>query len=291
MALARASTSAAAGMLQPGTGAVAAAATSRPAWRSLSVAASSGMAGPSTAPQRSTTLIKSDVLRCRAFSTTPFALGKSPPGKGKNAQRKARREARLERLKAGKEEEHTPNADIKEEQQRLPFAEAVQLFHAVEVARPLNAFELHVVTNVSSHQANALRGRLALPKEARTRSEKILIFAEDDSESHNAVKRLQAASPALQSGIVVGGAELIQDVVQGRGQAAGIDFTKVLSTDSLLPQVSRALARSLGPRGLMPSAKRGTVARTGLEMETAIREAQGAIDWRGDRNGVVRGGE
>jgi large subunit ribosomal protein L1 len=41
----------------------------------------------------------------------------------------------------------------------------------------------------------------------------------------------------------------------------------------------------------MPSAKRGTVVEGEEEMKTAILEAQGAMDWRGDRNGVVRTGE
>lgn len=157
---------------------------------------------------------------------------------------------------------------------------------AVEVARPQSAYELHVVTSVSSHQANALRGRLSLPKDARTKSERILIFAEDGSEASDAAKRVAANEGAT---IVVGGSEMIQDVVDGRGAASG-DFTKVLATPGLLPLISRSLARSLGPRGLMPSAKRGTVAQGSREMEEAIMQAKGAMDWRGDRNGVVRGG-
>jgi large subunit ribosomal protein L1 len=65
----------------------------------------------------------------------------------------------------------------------------------------------------------------------------------------------------------------------------------VLATPDLVPQIAKALARSLGPKGLMPSAKRGTVVEGEEEMKTAILEAQGAMDWRGDRNGVVRTGE
>lgn len=223
----------------------------------------------------------------RPFSSTSPALGKSPPGKGKNAIRKARKAARLEKIQAS--QANSPVKQTKAEQQSLSFADAVRLFHSVEVARPNNAFELHVVTNVSSHQANALRGRVALPKETRTKSEKILVFADDGSEAAAAIASLRAGDASMEKNIVVGGAELIQDVVSGRGAASGHDFTKVLCTDSLLPQVSKALARSLGPRGLMPSAKRGTVVKTGAEMERAIREVQGAIDWRGDKNGVVRG--
>lgn len=225
--------------------------------------------------------------RVRLFSTTPAMQGKSPPGKGRGALAKARRAARMERMAASRGDDAVEVVS-KKERQRMGFEDAVKFFHAWEVARPLNAFELHIVTNVSSHQANALRGRLALPKDARTRSEQLLIFAEDGSDAREAVKKMQEESQVFKNSVTVGGQELVQDMVQGRGQAVGLNFTKVLSTDTLLPQLSRTLARSLGPRGLMPSAKRGTVVRTGSEMQDAIREAQGATDWRGDRNGVVR---
>lgn len=218
----------------------------------------------------------------RAFSTSPPALGKSPPGKGKNAAKRARREERIARAAASGE-------SLRPKAQPMNLEDATRIFQAVEVTRPLNAYELHVVTTVSSHQANALRGQLALPRESRTRSERFLIFAEDDSAVSRAVDSLKESSPLLKDNIVMGGSEMIQDVVAGKG-AAGGEFTKVLSTPGLLPQVSRALARSLGPKGLMPNVKRGTVVVTPDEMNKAIREAQGAITWRGDRSGVIRGG-
>ncbi|UZJ53263.1 hypothetical protein CBS101457_002583 [Exobasidium rhododendri] len=217
----------------------------------------------------------------RLFTTSAPTYGKSPPGKGKNAIKKAKREARMSKaIAAGQTEKRVV--------QTMKLDEAVKIFQAVEVTRPLNAYELHIVTTVSSHQANALRGRLALPKEARIRSERLLIFAESGSPASNAVKALQENSVTLQNNVVMGGSEMIQDVVDGKG-AAGGNFTKVLSTQGLLPQVARSLARSLGPKGLMPNVKRGTVVNTADEMDTAIREAQGAINWRGDRSGVVRG--
>lgn len=216
----------------------------------------------------------------RLFSTSKPTLGKSPPGRGKVALKKAKQAARLSA--SGKQE--------KTAVQTMNLEDATRIFQAVEVIRPLNAYELHIVTSVGSHQANALRGRLALPKESRTRSERLLIFAEDDSPASEGVRIFLQANPTLQENIVVGGSEMIQDVVDGKG-AAGGDFTKVLSTQSILPQVSKALARSLGPKGLMPNIKRGTVVNSAEEMQTAIREAQGAVNWRGDRNGVVRAGE
>jgi large subunit ribosomal protein L1 len=220
---------------------------------------------------------------CRLIHTTTPVLGKSPPGKGKKAQRKAKLAQQKDNSKAGAE-----HARSKYASESMSLSEAVRLFSAVEVSRPMNAYEVHVCTTVDSHQTNALRGRLALPNEPRTKAERFLIFAEDGSEVVTAVQGLIEQNPSLRSTITIGGTELINDVVAGSGAAAGLDFTKVLCTQGLIAPLSKSLARSLGPKGLMPSAKRGTVVSSGAEMLAAIREAQGALDWRGDRNGVIR---
>lgn len=53
-------------------------------------------------------------------------------------------------------------------------------------------------------------------------------------------------------------------------------------------QRNPTLARTLGPRGLMPSAKRGTVTD---DIVQAVKEARGGLDWKGDNKGIVRAGE
>ena len=65
---------------------------------------------------------------------------------------------------------------------------------------------------------------------------------------------------------------------------------KLITTPELLGLFSRnpALAKLLGPKGLMPSVKRGTVA---TDVAEAVREARGGLDWRGDSKGVVRAGQ
>ncbi|EST06737.1 Ribosomal protein L1/ribosomal biogenesis protein [Kalmanozyma brasiliensis GHG001] len=159
--------------------------------------------------------------------------------------------------------------------------------------RPLNAFEVHIVTSVSSHQTNALRGRIAYPRDPRTKQERLLIFAEEGSEAAEAVKEVvqnEAASSSSSSGepgIIVGGSELISQVLNNRVTG----FTKVLCTNTLLGEVSKGLARSLGPKGLMPNARRGTVVPSddSKSILNAIRESKGAMDWRSDKVGVIRG--
>lgn len=60
--------------------------------------------------------------------------------------------------------------------------------------------------------------------------------------------------------------------------------TKVLCTPALLPKLNK-LARVLGPKGLMPSPRRGTVTD---DIGGMIRSMAGTLDWKGDKEGVVR---
>jgi len=55
----------------------------------------------------------------------------------------------------------------------------------------------------------------------------------------------------------------------------------------MLGAVSRQLARFLGPKGLMPSAKRGGVGE-GEELGKRIKEAGGTLEWKADKLGVIR---
>lgn len=102
------------------------------------------------------------------------------------------------------------------------------------------------------------------------------------SESENPVDKKLGTTT-----LTLGGLSLISQIQSNRIDS----FTKVLSTNTLLPNVSKSLARSLGPRGLMPSLKRNTVILSDSnlnQVENSINEAKGSTDWRGDRNSVVR---
>ena len=248
----------------------------------------------------------------RSFSTSIVTLKKSNRARG--AARKSPRNAALfaelsPRLsprqgglaaaaagagaKSGKKASN--NLEPAEGETLLTLEQACEQLKAHGAAkRPQNAFEVHIVTSVSSHQTNALRGRIAYPRDPRTKQERLLIFAEEGSEAAEAVKEIiqneaasSSSSTQSEPSIIVGGSELISQVLNNRVTG----FTKVLCTNTLLPEVSKGLARSLGPKGLMPNPRRGTVVPSDNKKSIldAIRESKGAMDWRSDKVGVIRG--
>jgi len=151
----------------------------------------------------------------------------------------------------------------------MSIVDAAAILKAVEVASPRSAYELHIKTQYTRGQA-PLRGKIALPRDPRTKEETILVFAEGKA----------AKDAELAGATFVGGAELIEKVLSNELQP-----TKVLCTPALINRITPKLARFLGPKGLMPAARRGTVTE---DMAAAVKEAKGLLEWKGDKLGYVR---
>jgi large subunit ribosomal protein L1 len=149
-------------------------------------------------------------------------------------------------------------------------------YQALEIGNPSSAYSVTLQTH-HSKSSLPLRGRVSLPLDARRAPEVILVFSEPNSPSYSAAKTAGAH--------IIGGEELFAKVLNGE-----IQPTKVLTTPSMLPAVQRQLARFLGPKGLMPSPKRGGVGE-GEELGNRIREAGGTLEWKADKLGVIRARE
>src|ERR1700676_646650 len=121
------------------------------------------------------------------------------------------------------------------------------------------------------HSDQMVRGVVNLPN-GSGRSVRVAVFA-----------RGAKADEAKAAGADVVGAEDLVEKVQG----GDIDFDRCIATPDLMPLVGR-LGKVLGPRGMMPHPKVGTVT---MDVTTAVRGAKGgSVEFRGEKAGIAQAG-
>ena len=148
-------------------------------------------------------------------------------------------------------------------------AEAVSLAKSLAPAKFDETVELAVRLGVDPRKADQMvRGTVALPSGTGT-DVRVAVFAAGD-----------AANEAREAGAdIVGADDLIAQVEGGM-----LDFDVAIATPDLMPQVGR-LGRALGPRGLMPNPKTGTVT---TDVGKAVTDFKGGkVEYRTDRHGNV----
>jgi large subunit ribosomal protein L1 len=159
-------------------------------------------------------------------------------------------------------------AQIDREQLYSPV-EAVRLLKAAETAKFDESVEAHFNLGLNvRHAEQQLRGTLMLPH-GTGKEAKVAVFAEGEK-----------AKEAQEAGAdVVGSADLAKRVEEGF-----TDFDVAIATPDQMGNVGR-LGRVLGPRGLMPNPKTGTVT---MDVAKAVQEAKaGKLEYRTDRGANV----
>ena len=152
---------------------------------------------------------------------------------------------------------------------RYTVEDAVKLVKDTAYAKFDESVDIAVRLGVNpKHADQMVRGAIVLPH-GTGKSIRVLVFARGEKERE-----------ALDAGAdVAGGDELAQRVLDGF-----LDFDRVIATPDLMGAVGK-LGRVLGPRGLMPNPKVGTVT---FDLKNAVREAKaGKVEYRVDKAGVV----
>ena len=153
-----------------------------------------------------------------------------------------------------------------------PLDEAVKMIKDRAKAKFDETVEVAMNLGVDPRHADQMvRGVVNLPN-GSGRTQRVGVFA-----------RGAKADEAKAAGADVVGAE---DLVE-RVQAGNIDFDRCIATPDMMPLVGR-LGKVLGPRGLMPNPKVGTVT---MDVAGAVRGAKGgSVEFRVDKQGIVHAG-
>ncbi len=150
------------------------------------------------------------------------------------------------------------------------LGEAVDVLAGFPAAKFDESVEVAINLGVDpKHADQMVRGAIVLP--AGTGKEtRILVFAKGDKEKE-----------AVEAGADHVGGEDLAKKIQSEGW---LEFDRVVATPDMMSVVGR-LGKVLGPRGLMPNPKLGTVT---MEVGAAVQENKaGKVEYRVDKNGII----
>lgn len=152
-----------------------------------------------------------------------------------------------------------------------PVDEAVSLLAECANGKFKESFDVSVNLGVDPRKSDqAVRGATTLPH-GTGKTVRVAVFAQGE-----------AADKAAAEGADIVGFDDLADRIKG----GELDFDVVIATPDAMRIVGQ-LGKILGPRGLMPNPKTGTVTP---DVETAVRNAKaGQIQYRADRGGIVHG--
>src|SRR5918992_6216086 len=159
-----------------------------------------------------------------------------------------------------------------EDGRKYSLEEAVKKLKEIAFAKFDETVELTMWLGVDPRKADQLvRGTLVLPH-GLGKSKKVLVIAQGEK-----IKEAEEAGADF-----VGGEDMVNKIKEG-----WLDFDAVVATPDMMRLVG-GLGKVLGPRGLMPNPKTGTVT---FDVRNAVRETKaGKVEYRVDKTGVIHVG-
>ena len=156
--------------------------------------------------------------------------------------------------------------------QKVSIGEAVRLVKENATAKFDETIEISMDLNVDPRHADQnVRGVVALPN-GTGKDVRIAVFAKDDK-----------ADEARDAGADLVGADDLAEAIEG----GEMNFDRVIATPDMMPVVGR-LGKVLGPRGLMPNPKLGSVTN---DIRAAVEAAKsGEVQYRVEKLGIVHAG-
>src|SRR5450432_421745 len=171
---------------------------------------------------------------------------------------------------AQKTGKHYEAASKQVEARPYPLEEAIPLLQKIKFAKFDETVEVHMRLGVDpKHADQMVRGTVVMPN-GLGKSKKVLVIA----------------SGAKQREALEAGADLVggEDMVNKIQSESWTDFDAVIATPDMMRSVGK-LGKVLGPRGLMPNPKTGTVT---VDVAKAVAEVKaGKVEFRVDKTGII----
>jgi len=157
----------------------------------------------------------------------------------------------------------------------IPLTEAIRQVRSKAHAKFDETVELSIKLGIDPRRGDQMvRGAAMLPH-GTGKTVRVCVFAKDE-----------AADAARAAGADVVGSEDLINRIQETG-GANLGFDKCVATPDMMSKLGK-VARILGPRGLMPNPKLGTVTTNVAEAIAAMK--QGRVEFRADKGGVIHAG-